>query len=407
MRDMAAWSPAHEAEGWALLLATYAACYVAAAWVPVAALTPGYVIAHATPGRAQLYRLNGFSCLLLLVALAAALVRAGALRGDVLYTHFWACARASCALGLALAAWSYARGRALLRRGLIDRRARCPTVDDPAGGPAGPASTAEFDSRGALAHFYCGLSEYNPAGPWGVDVKMWLYLVGALQLQLNLLSAVYHAHAASAPAPLSPGLVAYAGCLSFFVVEYVFNEEVHTLTYDIFRERLGFKLIWGCVCFYPFFYVVGVWPLCRADAAPLSPAAAAGCCALFACGWLLTRGANAQKFACKRKLSGFLWGGLVPMTTLPGSKGRILISGFWGVSRHVNYAGEVLQALALALPGVLATGDVAPLLYPAYYLALFIPRALDDDAQCRAKYGAALWGAYTAAVPWRIVPWVY
>lgn len=402
---MAAWSPAHEAEGWALLLGTYAACYVANAFVPVPALTRGYVIAHAT-GKAQLYRLNGFRCLLLLLAVAGALVRTGLLRADVWYTHYASTCRASCALGLALSAWSYARGRALLARGLVDRRARCPTVDSPDGDAATPAATAEFDARGPLAHFFSGCGEYNTTGPWGVDLKMYLYLVGALQLQLNLLSALAASGAASV-LELPPALAAYGACLSWFILEYVYNEEVHTFTYDIFRERTGFKLIWGCVCFYPFFYVIGAFPLVGSSAArPLSPAAAAGCCALFLGGWVLTRGANAQKFACKVGRRSFLWGA-VPMVTLPGSKGRILVSGWWGVSRHVNYAGEVLQALALALPALLSAGSWYALLYPLYYVALFVPRALDDDAQCRAKYGDALWDAYTAAVPWRIVPWVY
>ena len=33
-------------------------------------------------------------------------------------------------------------------------------------------------------------------------------------------------------------------------------------------EKLGFKLCWGCLLFYPFFYCIGVWPLV---AAPRSP----------------------------------------------------------------------------------------------------------------------------------------
>jgi len=229
-----------------------------------------------------------------------------------------------------------------------------------------------------------------------------LYLVGALQLQLNLLSALASSGASSV-LELPPALAAYGACLTWFVFEYVYNEEVHTYTYDIFRERLGFKLIWGCVCFYPAFYVIGAFPLLGSPAGALSPAAAAGCVALFLAGWVLTRGANAQKFACKVGRSSFLWGA-VPMVTLPGSRGRILVSGWWGVSRHVNYAGEIIQALALALPALLATGAFYPLLYPLYYVALFAGRALDDDAMCRAKYGDVLWDAYTAAVPWRIVP---
>ncbi len=38
------------------------------------------------------------------------------------------------------------------------------------------------------------------------------------------------------------------------------------------------------------------------------------------------------------------------------TSGHILMTGWWGVARHFNYFGEIVQALALALPGFLATG---------------------------------------------------
>ncbi len=41
-----------------------------------------------------------------------------------------------------------------------------------------------------LAHFYCGLSEFNPR-LGTVDVKMWLYVVGATQLQVSVASLVW------------------------------------------------------------------------------------------------------------------------------------------------------------------------------------------------------------------------
>ena len=45
-------------------------------------------------------------------------------------------------------------------------------------------------------------------------------------------------------------------------------------------------------------------------------------------------------------------------------------------------------------------------LYPLYYVALLVPRQMDDDRRCAAKYGA-LWDAYVKRVPYRIVPFVY
>jgi delta14-sterol reductase len=82
-----------------------------------------------------------------------------------------------------------------------------------------------------------------------------------------------------------------------------------------------------------------------------------------------------------------------------------LCSGFWRVSRHVNYLGEILMALALAL-SLGRPGGIGPWLYPLYYVALLVPRQHDDDRRCAEKYGA-LWQEYCRRVPYRIVPFVY
>ena len=82
---------------------------------------------------------------------------------------------------------------------------------------------------------------------------MFLYLVGAVMLELNLLSFTAF-HLKLYPADPSTGVVLYTALFSFFVVEYLNFEEVHLYTYDFMAERVGFKLGWGCLVFYPFFY---------------------------------------------------------------------------------------------------------------------------------------------------------
>ena len=44
--------------------------------------------------------------------------------------------------------------------------------------------------------------------------------------------------------------------------------------------------------------------------------------------------------------------------------------------------------------------------YAIYLTALLIHRVYRDDRRCREKYGAA-WAAYCAAVPYRMIPWVW
>jgi len=110
-----------------------------------------------------------------------------------------------------------------------------------------------------------------------------------------------------------------------------------------------------------------------------------------------------QKFMFKtRPQDNFL--GIEPETLSDGNR-ALLVSGFWGLSRHINYLGEILMAtgivLALGYPGVLWIW-----LYPLYYVALLFPRQHDDDVRCREKYGE-LWTRYEARVPYRIIPRIY
>lgn len=287
--------------------------------------------------------------------------------------------------------------------------------------------TKEFDQRTIFEAFYAGVSEFNPVltlfpGFPSVDVKMWLYIAGAVQLQLNVLSCVSAQamqRGASAiggitlPSILGGGtitraLFTYALCMTFFVVEYLYNEEVHLYTYDLFRERIGLKLVWGCLFFYPMFYATGAVQLANHPYADISSFTAVVCITMYFIGWFLTRGANLQKFAVKQGAKKFSFLGIdIPMHTVPGSNGRLLSSGFWALARHINYFGELLQAFALAIPVALACTSILPFSYPLYYIILFIPRQIDDDAMCAAKYGPKVWNAYTSKVTWRIIPGIY
>jgi delta14-sterol reductase len=234
-----------------------------------------------------------------------------------------------------------------------------------------------------------------------IDAKVWFYLVGAVMLQLNVLSfAAYHL--ATVPT-INYGFLLACAMLTWFCFDYLIFERVHLWTYDFIAERVGFKLGFGCLAFYPYFYSVSLWFTAHLPS-PGRPAwltVAFG--ALFLGGWLLTRGSNMQKYLFKTAPDRrFLW--ITPEVLSDGDH-RLLASGFWGVSRHVNYLGEIIQAVAIALASGYF-GIWMVWLYPAYYVGLLVSRQADDDKVCRAKYGA-LWDRYTAKVKYRIVPRVY
>lgn len=390
------------ARGAIYVAALYSACFALHAALPPWAGTRGYACDCRT-GKVLEYRFNGLRVLLVVVGGLWATVSHDNLAD--LAVCFWPMVYTACVLGLAVSAGLYARGKGRLRRGQVDKGMSCLVAGAERSKTA--AATEEFDARSCNEHFYCGI-EWNPR-VLGVDVKMFNYLVGAVALACNLLGAL-SMHLVESEREPSNAMIAYVFSMAWFVCEYMYHEHVHVYTYDIFRERVGSKMCWGCWCFYPFFYCVGVWPLVSSSEkyvnGDISAGTACGCVALFFAGWVLTRFANLQKFYFRTEKSETFLFGMIQNVTVPGSNDRILCSGFWGVSRHINYLGEIVQGCALALPGWLATGSLLPWLYPLYYVMLFIPRDLDDDEVCGKKYGKS-WDKYRRLVPYRIVPGLY
>ena len=255
--------------------------------------------------------------------------------------------------------------------------------------------------KGFFADLWFGRAKDMQLNGGFVDAKVWLYLVGAVLLQLNVLSfAAFHlAHATS----INPGFLLGCAMLTWFCFDYLIFERVHLWTYDFIAERVGFKLGFGCLAFYPYFYSVSLWFTADLPNPGLPAWVTVLFGVLFLCGWVLTRGANMQKYFFKtapgRK---FLW--ITPEALSDGNH-SLLVNGFWGASRHINYLGEIIQAVAIALAaGYFGVWMVW--LYPIYYVALFLSRQADDDKVCRAKYGA-LWDDYTAKVKYKIVPGLY
>lgn len=371
-----------------LLLALYAGVAVLHLVVPAGGVVPGH--ARNVDDSPVRYRLNGSRSAAVVAAAAWMWVRGGLVPPSYVYRHLGGMVTAGAILGVAVSIFFFVLGAPPFKY-----------VSAPKAARERPSSAV----GGALYDLWCGV-ELSPRAAGSVwDVKLWLYTAGASALAAVVASAAA-AQAEDRGGSLTPAMTAYCAMMGWFVVDYLVNEHAHLYTYDMVAENVGAKLAFGCLCFYPFFYPVGVLPLVARGPEHEPPAAAllaAG--ALFAAGWAVSRGANMQKFYFRsdprRRRVLF---GLVRQRSV----GPLLVSGFWGVARHVNYLGEILMAVALAVPGGLS-GPLAwvPWLYPAYYVALLVPRQRDDDRELRDKYGDEVFEEYAALVPYRIVPGVY
>ena len=110
--------------------------------------------------------------------------------------------------------------------------------------------------------------------------------------------------------------------------------------------------------------------------------------ALHCVGYWVFRGSNSEKDAFRRDPSGPAVAHLKSMTTKRGT--RLLVSGWWGTARKINYTGDWMMGLAWCL----CCGGVTPLAYfyaiyfavrpPPTALALAVARHSRADDYCSA-----------------------
>ncbi|XP_020089235.1 delta(14)-sterol reductase isoform X3 [Ananas comosus] len=170
------------------------------------------------------------------------------------------------------------------------------------------------------------------------------------------------------------------------------------LKWDIIAERLGFMLVFGDLVFIPFTFSIQGWWLLQ-NKVELPNVAAIASCLIFVVGYLVFRGANKQKHVFKKNPNAHIWGKRPKVVG-----GKLLASGYWGITRHCNYLGDLLLALSFSLP--CGASSVIPFFYPIYLLILLVWRERRDEARCSQKY-KEVWAEYCKLVPWRILPFVY
>jgi protein-S-isoprenylcysteine O-methyltransferase Ste14 len=187
-----------------------------------------------------------------------------------------------------------------------------------------------------------------------------------------------------------------------YIADYYYHEEAILTTWDIKHENFGWMLCWGDLVWVPFTYTLQAYYLIN-HTHELSVLATVALVALNMLGYVIFRGANWQKHKFRKNPQTLVWG--KPLEYIRTSHGTLLLtSGWWGITRHMNYLGDLLMALAWCLP----TGFEHPLpyFYIVYFTILLVHREWRDNAMCRDKYGKD-WEAYCRKVPWRIVPGIY
>jgi len=267
----------------------------------------------------------------------------------------------------------------------------------------GRATEPACTSRGVIVDYFLGVARHPRIPPiTGFDLKVFFEarpgLIGWILVVFSFAAVQIERHGS-----LSTAMAVVCALQLAYVLDYFWHEPAILTTLDVQHEKFGWMLVFGDLVWVPMTYSIQAHYLI--DHAPVLPIWAAALCVLLGlAGMALFRLSNLQKHRFRSDPNGLrIWG--KPAEFIETRHGnRLLVSGFWGWSRHSNYLGDWLLGLAWSLP--CGFRSMLPYFYPIYFAFLLIHRERRDNQRCAAKYGEG-WGRYCRRVRWRIVPGLY
>jgi Delta14-sterol reductase len=213
---------------------------------------------------------------------------------------------------------------------------------------------------------------------------------------------------------------------SVYVFDALYMEPAILTTIDITTDGFGFMLAFGDLTWVPFTYSLQARYL-SVHPVMLGPLYLAAILGVQGLGYYVFRASNSEKNRFRTNPNDPAVSHLKYIETATGS--RLLISGWWGMARHINYLGDWFMSWSYCLPTLLAGYKLTPsVMYPGtrllttdgmkgtaipvtyfymlYFFILLVHRQMRDEEKCRRKYGKD-WEEYCRLVKYKIIPGVY
>eukprot|EP01012_Entosiphon_sulcatum_P034276 TRINITY_DN4344_c0_g1_i1.p1 TRINITY_DN4344_c0_g1~~TRINITY_DN4344_c0_g1_i1.p1 ORF type:complete len:435 (-),score=53.89 TRINITY_DN4344_c0_g1_i1:382-1686(-) len=186
-----------------------------------------------------------------------------------------------------------------------------------------------------------------------------------------------------------------------YVWDSLYNEVSVLSTMDITTDGFGFMLAFGDLSWVPFTYSLQARYLVDHTQNSAQVSWLPLIIALNIAGYSVFRLSNSEKDRFRRNPKDPHVAHLKTLDTKRGT--RLLVSGWWGLARKINYTGDWLMGLSWCL--YCGVYSPIPFFYAAYFLVLLVHRAIRDDGMCRAKYGDD-WTKYKRLVPKLFIPYI-
>jgi 7-dehydrocholesterol reductase len=273
-------------------------------------------------------------------------------------------------------------------------------------------STSDSGTNGNLVvDFYWGTELYPRLAGW--DVKVFTNCRFGLILWALLPISVMYGQIEKNDGVASNEIMVSCFLQLVYLSKFYWWERGYMSTIDIMQDRAGYYLCWGCLVWVPTLYTSQVQYIYFR---PKSELVLANSTALIyaVCGALaifVNYDADNQRAMFRT------YGGECTVFGLPAKKivakynpgdgsertSLLLVSGYWGTSRHFHYLPEVLGSIFWSIPA--GFNHFMPHFYYVFLTILLVDRAFRDEARCANKYGK-YYDEYKRQVPYKIIPGV-
>ncbi len=210
---------------------------------------------------------------------------------------------------------------------------------------------------------------------------------------------------------LSDSMIVSVALQIIYVGIFFYYESGYFKTMDIQEDRAGYYLIWGVMVWVPAVYTLTAHYLVH-HPIDIGPVYASILVVVALLGFYSKTNMNRQRINVREHDGNYkIWGhpAKIIRAKYKDDKGQaresiLLIDGWWGITRHFHYVGEILGALCWSLPALF--DNFMPYFYVVYLTILLFHRAKRDDVKCRLKYGK-YWDEYCEKVPYKVIPGIY
>jgi delta14-sterol reductase len=272
-----------------------------------------------------------------------------------------------------------------------------------------------------------------------VDIKAWCELrpgmLGWIILDLAFIMKQYRNFGR-----VTDSIILVTAAQAIYTFDALYMEPAILTTIDLIADGFGMMLSFGDLVWVPFTYSIqarylSVYPV------DLGFSGVVAVLTVQAVGYYIFRAVNNEKNRFRTNPEDPRVKDLKYIETAAGSK--LLVSGWWGTARHINYLGDWIMSWSYVLPTAMSGyviqsaathpvtsaqsdayffrdsygkyvvpgeakgwGMIFTYFFMVYFAVLLLHRERRDEEKCRRKYGKD-WDRYVELVPYRIIPYVY